>query len=254
MRAIKIDFMDRDDQWMVNYYRRVLKTAADHHLMIDFHGAYKPDGIERTWPNLITREGVMGLEYTKWSARITPDHNVMLAFTRMLAGPLDYTPGAFNNVTRAAFEPRNRQPMVMYTRAHTLALYAVFESGLQMVTDYPEAYKDESDFDFIKAAPATWDETRVLGGKPGERISVARRHGRDWFIGTIAGVRGGEADLPLEFLGSGDFLAEIYSDANDADQNPKHTTREERRVNASTVLHVKMASGGGQAIRIRPAQ
>ncbi len=252
--GVKIDFMDRDDQWMVNYYRRVLKTAADHHLMIDFHGAYKPDGIERTWPNLLTRESVMGLEYTKWSARITPDHNVMLAFTRMLAGPLDYTPGAFNNVTRAAFEPRNRQPMVMYTRAHTLALYAVFESGLQMVTDYPEAYKGEADFDFIKAAPATWDETRVLGGKPGESISVARRHGREWFVGTISGVRGGETDLSLEFLGSGDFLAEIYSDASDANENPKHTTREERRVNASTVLHVKMASGGGQAIRIRPAQ
>ncbi len=109
--------------------------------MIDFHGAYKPDGMRRTWPNLIAREGVMGLEYGKWSARITPDHNVMLPFTRMLAGPMDYTPGGFNNVTRAEFEPRMTKPMVMGTRAHELALYVVFESGFQMVSDYPEAYR-----------------------------------------------------------------------------------------------------------------
>ena len=141
--GVKIDFMNRDDQWMVNFYRRVVEKAAEHHLMIDFHGAYKPDGLRRTWPNLVTREGVMGAEYNKWSARVTPDHNVTLPFTRMLAGPMDYTPGGFNNATRAQFEPRNRQPMVQGTRAHALALYAVFESAFQMVSDYPEAYKGQ---------------------------------------------------------------------------------------------------------------
>lgn len=252
--GVKIDFMDRDDQWMVNYYRRVVKKAAEHHLMIDFHGAYKPDGLRRTYPNLLTREGVMGAEYNKWSARITPDHNVMLAFTRMLAGPMDYTPGGFNNATKAQFEPRNKQPMVMGTRAHALALYAVFESAFQMVSDYPESYKGQKELDYIKAVPSVWDETRVIGGRPGDYISIARRRGREWYVGSITGWHPNELDIPLEFLGRGEFVAEIYADAADANENPKHATREEKRVNASTLLHVKMAQGGGQAIRIRPAQ
>jgi alpha-glucosidase len=252
--GVKIDFMDRDDQWMVNFYRRVLQKAAAHHLMIDFHGAYKPDGIERTWPNLMTREGVMGAEYNKWSARVTPDHNVMLAFTRMIAGPMDYTPGGFHNATHDQFEPRNVDPMVQGTRAHALALYAVFESGLQMVSDYPEIYKGQKDFEFVKAAPATWDETRVVGGRPGDYITVARRSGREWFVGSITGWHPNEVNLPLEFLGRGEFIAEIYSDAPDAPENPQHTTIEQKRVNAATLLKVKMAPGGGQAILIRPAQ
>lgn len=129
--GVKIDFMDRDDQWMVRFYHRVLKKAAQHRLMIDFHGAYKPDGMRRTWPNLMTQEGVLGLEYLKWSARVTPVHNLTLAFTRMLAGPMDYTPGGFNNVTREEFEPRRSEPMVMGTRAHQMALFVVFESAFQ---------------------------------------------------------------------------------------------------------------------------
>jgi alpha-glucosidase len=254
VKGVKIDFMDRDDQWMVNYYRRVLEKAAAHHLMIDFHGAFKPDGVRRTWPNLMTREGVMGLEYSKWSARITPDHNVMLPFTRMLAGPLDYTPGGFRNVTKEQFESRNRQPMVMGTRAHELALYAIFESAFQMASDYPEAYQGQPDFEFIKAAPTVWDETHVVNGKPGDYITVARRHGREWFIGSITGWHPNELDIPLEFLGRGDFVADVYADAADADTNPTHTARETKKVTASTVLHVKLANGGGAAIRVRPAQ
>jgi alpha-glucosidase len=252
--GVKIDFMNRDDQTMVNFYRRVVKKAAAHHLMIDFHGAYKPDGLERTYPNLMTREGVMGAEYNKWSARVTPDHNVMLAFTRMLAGPMDYTPGGFNNSTNAQFEPRNRQPMVMGTRAHALALYAVFESPFQMVSDYPEIYQGQPEMAYIRAIPTTWDQTHVVGGRPGENITVARRHGREWYIGSITGWRASEVDIPLEFLGRGEFIAEIYSDAQDANENPKHAVREEKRVTASTLLHAKMAAGGGQAIRIRPVQ
>ena len=133
--GVKIDFMDRTDQWMVNWYRTAAKKAAEHHLMVDFHGAFKPDGLRRTYPNVLTREGVMGAEYNKWSARETPTHNVTLAFTRMLAGPMDYTPGGFDNVTRENFVPRNVAPMVMGTRAHQTALYVVFESQFQMVAD-----------------------------------------------------------------------------------------------------------------------
>ena len=252
--GVKIDFMNRDDQWMIDFYRRVVKKAAAHHLMIDFHGAFKPDGLRRTWPNLVTREGVMGLEYSKWSARITPDHNVMLPFTRMLAGPMDYTPGGFHNATREQFIPRQRQPMVMGTRAHDLALYAIFESGLQMVSDYPEVYQGQREFDLIKAAPAAWDETHVLNGRPGDFITVARRHGREWFVGGITGWHEKELDVPMEFLGRGDFMAEIYTDASDATVNPTHVTREEKRVNAATLLHLKLAPGGGAAIHIRPVE
>jgi alpha-glucosidase len=252
--GVKIDFMNRDDQWMIDFYRRVVKKAAEHHLMIDFHGAFKPDGLRRTYPNLLTREGVMGMEYSKWSARITPDHNVMLPFTRMLAGPMDYTPGGFRNATREQFIARQRQPMVMGTRAHQLALYAIFESALQMVSDYPEAYQGQREFDFIKAAPSVWDETHVVNGRPGDFITVARRHGREWFVGGITGWHEKELDVPMEFLGRGEFIAEIYADAPDAAVNPTHTTREEKRVNAATLLHLKFAPGGGAAIHIRPAQ
>lgn len=251
--GVKVDYMNRDDQWMVNFYRTIAKSAAAHHLMIDFHGAYKPDGLRRTWPNVLTREAVMGAEYSKWSGRITPDHDVMLAFTRMLAGPMDYTPGGFDNVTAAQFEPRNDKPMVMGTRAHQLALYVVFNSPLEMVSDYPEAYKGQKDFDFIKAVPSSWDETHVVNGKVGEFVTVARKQGGDWYLGSITNWDPREVDIPLEFLGRGEYTAEIYSDAPDADVNPKHTSIERQRVSASTVLKMKLAPGGGVAIRLTPA-
>jgi alpha-glucosidase len=220
--------------------------------MVDFHGAFKPDGISRTYPNLLTREGVLGLEYNKWSARVTPDHNVMLAFTRMLAGPMDYTPGGFHNSTAADFVPRNDQPMVMGTRAHQTALFVVFDSPLMMVSDYPEAYQGQKELAFLSAVPASWDETRVLNAKVGDYITIARRHGREWYVGSIAGSHGAQVEISLEFLPSGNFIAEVYSDAPDAASNPTHTVLEQRNVNRSMSLKTTMVTGGGQAIRIRP--
>ncbi len=152
--GVKIDFMNRDDQWMVGFYHRVIESAAAHHLMIDFHGAYKPDGLRRTYPNLITREGVMGKEYLKMSARTGPEHNATLPFTRMLAGPMDYTPGAFGNSNRENFVQRSFMPMSLGTRAQELALYVVFESPFEMVSDYPEHYAGQKEFDFIKQVPS----------------------------------------------------------------------------------------------------
>ncbi len=252
--GVKIDFMNRDDQWMVNFYRRMARAAADRHLMVDFHGAYKPDGISRTWPNVITREAVMGLEYAKSGARITPDHDVMLPFTRMLAGPMDYTPGGYDNVTPAEFQPREIKPMVMGTRAHQLALYVVFDSPLMMVSDYPEAYKGQKDFEFIKEVPSSWDETHVVGGKVGEFVTLARKKGNEWYLGAITNSDSREVNIPLEFLGAGEYIAEIYSDAPDAAVNPKHTTIEQRRVTASTLLKMDLAPGGGVAVRFSPAK
>ncbi|HVX67270.1 MAG TPA: glycoside hydrolase family 97 protein, partial [Bryobacteraceae bacterium] len=251
--GVKIDFMDRDDQWMVNWFRRVAQKAAEHKLMLDYHGAFKPDGLRRTYPNVMTREGVMGLEYTKWSARITPKHNVAVAFTRMLAGPLDYTPGGFENVTRAAFEPRGRFPMVQGTRAHETALYAIFESPFQMAADDPGAYEGQKEFEFIRAVPTVWDETRVLNGVPVKYVTIARRHGKEWYVGSITDWDARELDVPLSFLGAGSYTATVFADGADAATEPKHATREEKRVDAKTVLKLKLAPGGGAAIRIVPA-
>jgi alpha-glucosidase len=251
--GVKIDFLNRDDQWMVDFYRRTVKKAAEHHLMVDFHGVFKPDGFRRTYPNLMTQEGVMGLEYNKWSERVTPDHNVMLAFTRMLAGPMDYTPGGFRNTTREQFEAREARPEVMGTRAHQTALFVVFESPFEMVSDYPEAYAGQKELAFISAVPTSWDETRVLNAKVGDYVTVARRRGAEWYIGSIAGWHGADLEIPLSFLGPGQYAAEIYSDAPDATENPTHTVLERRTVSQSIVLKAKLVSGGGQAIRIRPA-
>ncbi len=250
--GVKIDFMNRDDQWMVNWYRRVAADAAAHHLMLDFHGAFKPDGLRRTWPNLVTREGVMGKEYLKWSARTTPVHNSTLPFTRMLAGPMDYTPGAFGNATRAGFVPRNNMPMTPNTRAHELALYVILESPLQMVSDYPEHYAGQRDFDFIKQVPTSWDEVRVLDGLPMQNITLARRSGKDWYIGSITNWDARDKKVPLSFLGEGKYTAEIYADAPDAAIDATHTTFTRQSVDRTTVLDVHMVGGGGNAIWIHP--
>jgi alpha-glucosidase len=250
--GVKIDFMDRDDQQMTAWYRRVAELAAQHHLMIDFHGAFKPDGLRRTFPNVVTREGVMGKEYLKWSGRTTPVHNTTLPFTRMLAGPLDYTPGAFGNATRAEFEARDKEPMAPNTRAHELALYVVLESPLMMVSDYPEHYVGQHDFEFIKQVPVTWDEVRVLNGRPMENITVARRSGKDWYVGSITNWDARTVKVPLSFLGEGNYTAEIYADAADAVTNATHTEFTKQTVDRSKALDLRMAPGGGSAILIHP--
>jgi alpha-glucosidase len=251
--GVKIDFMNRDDQQMVNWYRRVAESAAQHHLMLDFHGAFKPDGLRRTWPNVVTREGVMGKEYLKWSARTSPVHNATLPFTRMLAGPMDYTPGAFGNSNRKNFVARNLMPMGLGTRAHELALYVILESPLQMVSDYPEHYEGQHDFEFIKQVPVTWDEVRVLAGRPMEHITLARRSGKDWYVGSITNWDERSVKVPLSFLGEGKYTAEIYADAPDAGTDATHTTFSKEPVDRNTVLDVHMVSGGGNAIWIHPA-
>lgn len=251
--GVKIDFMNRDDQQMVGWYRHVLEVAAEHHLMIDFHGAFKPDGLRRTYPNLMTREAVMGKEYLKWSARVTPAHNATLPFTRMLAGPMDYTPGAFGNSNLKNFVARNFMPMSLGTRAQELALYVVFESPLEMVSDYPEHYQGQKDFDFIKRVPATWDAIHVIGGQPMEWISLARRSGKDWYVGSITNWDQRDIKVPLTFLGDGKYVAEIYADAPDADEVATHTTLSTQPVDRNTVLNVHMVSGGGNAMWIHPA-
>jgi alpha-glucosidase len=252
--GVKIDFMDRADQWMANWYRQIARKGADHHLLLDYHGAFKPDGLRRTYPNVLTREGVMGAEYNKWSARETPVHNTTLPFTRMLAGPMDYTPGGFENATKEEFVPRNSNPMVMGTRVHQTALFVVFESPFQMVADYPGAYDGQKELEFLKAVPTTWDETRVIDGRPARFITIARRSGREWYVGSITNWDPRELDLPLSFLGAGSYNAEIYADGPNAATNAKDSVLQKQAVTASTVLKLKLAPGGGAAIRLVPAR
>lgn len=251
--GVKIDFMNRDDQWMVNWYRKVVENAAAHHLMIDFHGAFKPDGLRRTWPNLVTREGVMGKEYLKFTARVTPAHNATLPFTRMLAGPLDYTPGAFGNSNLKNFVIRNVEPMDLGTRANELALYVILESPLEMVSDYPEHYEGQPGFDFLKRVPTSWDQVHAVGGMPMKWISLARRSGHDWYVGSITNWDPRDIEVPLSFLDEGNYEAEIYEDAPDAGEEATHVTILHESVDRTTVLDVHMASGGGSAIWIHPA-
>ena len=252
--GVKIDFMDRNDQQMVNFYHRVVKAAARYHLVVDFHGAYPPAGLRRTYPNLLTREGVMGMEYDKGSRRETPAHDVTIPFTRMLAGPMDYTPGCFNNATREQFEPRNIQPMCQGTRANQLAMYVVYLSPLEMVSDYPEDYLNQPGFEFLEKAPTVWDETRVLNGEPSEYVTIARRHGKDWYLGSMTNWTSRDLTVPLSFLGPGEWNAKIFADGPNADENAKSLSIQTKHVTAGDTLPLHLASGGGAAVIFSPAK
>ena len=252
--GVKIDFMDRDDQEMVNFYEEVVRKAAEHHLTVDFHGAYKPTGLRRTYPNLLTREGVMGLEYSKWSDRITPEHDVTLPFTRMLAGPMDYTPGGFRNATRQQFKAVNVEPMTQGTRAHELAKYVVYQSALAMVSDHPEAYENQPGIEFIEKVPTVWDDTKVLSGEPAKYLTIARQKGDAWFVGSMTNWDARDVEIPLGFLGTGEYEAEIFADGADADTVATSLDVTKKRVTSNDKLNVHLAPGGGLAVILTPAK
>jgi alpha-glucosidase len=250
--GIKVDYMNRDDQEMVGYYEKVVRKAAEHRLTVDFHGAFKPTGLRRTYPNLLTREGVMGLEYSKWSARVTPEYDVTIPFTRMLAGPMDFTPGAFRNAARGKFEARDIAPMSQGTRAHQLAMYVVYESPLVMVSDYPEAYEGQAGMEFIEKVPTVWDETRALAGAPGKMIAVARRKGDTWYVGAMTDWEAREVPVELGFLGAGEYEARVFADGPDAATEGTSLTVEAKRVMAGDTLALRLAPGGGAAVILSP--
>lgn len=251
--GVKIDFILRNDQKGIQWYYDVAKLAAEHHLLVDFHGATQPWGIQRTYPNVLDYEAVLGLENNKAGRRDGPINRTTFPFTRMLSGPMDYTPGGFNNVTRENFVARDSNPMVMGTRAQQLALYVVFDEPLAMVSDVPSAYKNQPSFRFIKDVPTTWDATKVLNGEPGEFVTIARRHGDEWYLGSLTNWTSRELTIPLSFLGNGMYKAEIYEDAADAAHNPKHVAIRQQRVRSSDILTLHLVTGGGGAIRFVPA-
>ncbi len=252
--GIKVDFMQREDQEMVNFYHRLVKLAAKHHLVVDFHGAYKPTGISRTYPNLITREGVLGNEYTKWSELITPEHNTTIAFTRNLLGEMDYTPGAFVNVAKKNFktEEESPYPMVMNTRTHQLAMMIVYESALQILCDSPYNYqKSPAGLNFLKEVPTTWDETKFIHGEIGEYITVARRSGDTWYVGTLNNSLERKIKIELGFLSSGQHSARIWKDASDANHYPHKLDEIELNVNDTSIVEINLAIGGGCVMVIK---
>jgi len=251
VKGIKVDFMQRDDQKVVNYYWRVAEKAAAHRLLVDYHGSYKPAGLRRTWPNVMTREGVKGLEHCKWSSDISPGHNLTIPFIRMAAGPMDYTPGAMINFDAVNFHPMFTRPGSMGTRTHQLALYIAYESPLQMLADSPTNYRKEQECtDFITAVPVIWDETRVLEGKTGNYLVIARRSGYDWFIGAMTDWMPRDFDLDLSFLDDGNYDAVIFSDGINAARHAQDYSRSEKEVSKASVINIKMAPGGGFAARI----
>ena len=252
IRGLMVDFLDRDDQQMVQFCERVLESAARHKLHIQFHGSYRPSGEQRTFPNLFNREGVLNLEYLKWSDRCTPQHNVNVAYTRSLAGPTDYHLGGFRAVSTEQFKPRNANPCVLGTRCHHLALYVVYENPMPMVCDTPSAYEGRMGFEFLKAVPTTWDETRFLAGEAGRFIVVARRSGDTWFLGAITNDTARELTVPLDILGTGRYEAATFLDGSVSKEEPNAIRLERRAVRAGESLGVVMACGGGFVATIRP--
>ncbi|MCK5840067.1 MAG: glycoside hydrolase family 97 protein [Bacteroidales bacterium] len=253
--GLKVDFMQRDDQEMVEYYHKIAHEAAKRKMLVDFHGAYKPSGLRRAYPNVLTREGLRGLEWNKWSNVITPEHDVTLPFIRMVAGPMDYTPGAMVNAQNDNFHAIFSRPMSQGTRCHQLAMYVVYESPLQMLADNPSNYLGEPVcMEFLSAVPVEWDETRVLKAKVADYIIVARRDGKEWYIGGMTDWSPRDFKIDLSFLPEGDYSIEIWQDGVNADRFAEDLKKTVKKVTNTDHLKIKMAQGGGYAARIYPAE
>jgi alpha-glucosidase len=249
--GLMVDFLDRDDQEMVDFNWRVLEAAARHHLHIQFHGSYHPTGEWRTFPNLFNREGALNLEYLKWGMKCDPQHDVDVAYARSLAGPTDYHLGGFSALGKSDFRARFIHPYVLGTRCHQLALYVVYENPMPQVCDAPSAYEGQPGFEFIEAVPTTWDETRFLAGRPGECIAVARRSGSTWYLAGITNDTARRISIPLGFLEPGEREATIFRDGSMDPERPNDVAVERRSVSAASSLEFDLATGGGFAAIVR---
>lgn len=251
IQGMMVDFLDRDDQEMVNIQEEILQKAADHHLFIQFHGAYKPTGLNRTYPNEFTREGTWNYEQNKWRATaITPEHDLDIAFTRLIAGASDYHLGGFRAVKNEDFKTHYIRPLMTGTRSHMLAMYVVLESYLTMVADYPEAYEGQPGFEFLRKVPTVWDETKVLDGHPDQFLTVARKKDDVWYVGSINNSVKKTISIKLDFLGDGDYILEQYKDAPDVADFPNHLTKTQDTVKKNQIIDIELAVGGGQAMII----
>jgi alpha-glucosidase len=250
--GMMVDFFDHDDQDTVEFAESILAAAARHHILIHFHGIWKPTGWQRTYPNLMNHEGALNLEYHKWSARCTPEHDLMMAFTRLIAGPMDYHLGGFRAVPRSEFKPRNVAPNVLGTRGHMLGMYVCFDNPMPMVADFPTAYEGQAGFDFLKRVPTWWDETRVPIARVGELLVTARRSGGTWYLGGLSAKAIPNLRVPLTFLPPGRFQATIWRDDTNPADDPNRLVIETFIVLSTNVLQVETADGGGFVAELVP--
>jgi len=252
--GLKIDFNDRDDQWMINHFENITRLAAERKMVIDWHGCPAPAGFQRTYPNAVNFEGVYGGEVNKWSKAITPSHNVDLVFTRMLLGSMDYTSGGMRNKTIGNWTKSNDFPNVQGTRAHMLSHYVLFNEPLKMISDMPSEYrKVPEQLKFMAEVPTSWDETKALDGKMGEYVVIARRKGDVWYVGGMCDWGGKKFKLDLsKFLPKGKFKAEIFQDGMNSNKIATDCKRIVKEVSSKDVLDIEMKKGGGFAIKLVP--
>lgn len=252
VKGVKIDFMDRNDVKMVAFYERVAEAAARHHLLVDFHGSYPSEGMRAKYPNLLTREGVVGLEYNKMKeGYATPKHDCTIPFIRMWAGPMDYTPGAMLNEHEKTHYRNHHEPMSMGTRCHQIAMYVVYESPLQMLSDSPTKYLQNKEcFKFMTLIPTVWDNTVVLESKIGEFAGFAREKDGIWYVGYIGGEKAVDLEVCLSFLPEGEYEMEIFRDGINVERNAEDYVREFKSVNSSDSIGIHLGTGGGFAARI----
>ena len=253
VKGFKVDFMDRDDQLMVNFHARAAETAARYDLMLDFHGTYKPTGLSRRWPNVVNYEGVHGLEQMKWKPKECDQvtYDVTVPFIRMAAGPMDYTQGAMRNASKSNYRPVYNEPMSQGTRCRQLAEYVVFDSPLNMLCDSPSNYIAEAECtEFIAACPETWDESLGVNGEIGKYITIARRSGDAWYVGALTNWDERDITLDLSFLGEGEWSLDIFQDGPNAEKAARDYVHTTANVPAGRKITAHLAPGGGWAAKI----
>jgi alpha-glucosidase len=254
VKGFKVDFFDRDDQKMVDFIYDLAKKGAEYKLMIDMHGMYKPTGLQRTYPNAIGFEGVRGMENVKWAPNDdVPRYDVTLPYIRMMAGAMDYTPGAMRNSNKANFRPINSIPMSQGTRCHQMAMYVVFEAPLGMLSDNPTIYQKEQECtNFIAKVPTEFDETVALDGKVGEYLAIARRKNDTWYVGAMSNWNARDITIDFSFLGDGTYEAEIFKDGINADRDATDYKKEVITVTKNSKQTISLSNGGGWTARVYP--
>jgi alpha-glucosidase len=253
IKGFKVDYMNRNDQDIIKFYFRLAEIAARNQLLLDFHGASPPAGLNRTYPNVLTFEGVKGQEWCRWTNPDQPGHAVTLPYIRMLTGPVDFTPGVFRTESRGRFKISWNGSMGQGTRAHQMAMYTVFESPLQMLSDSPSRYREEQECtDFIARVPTTWDQTVALDGAIGEYILMARKKGDTWFVGALTSWEKRELQIDMSFLEPGEYDMVFFSDGVNANRYARDYHREEMVISLKDTIKVDLASGGGWTARITP--
>jgi alpha-glucosidase len=251
IKGMKIDFIDRDDQVAVASTYEIAKLAAEYKLLVDYHGVFKPTGLQRTYPNVVGYEGVKGMENVKWANEDVPRYDVTIPFIRNQAGPMDYTPGAMRNSNMANFRAINSMPMSKGTRVHQMAMYVVFEVPIQMLSDNPTIYMREKECtDFITKVPTTFDETVPLDGKVAEYVAIARMKGDTWFVGAMTNWTPRELTIDFSFLGDGNYKAEVFRDGINSDRDATDYKKEVINIKKGDKLTVKLMNGGGWTARI----